>query len=123
MLLMPLGVMRAPVDDQPRTRRVHLKDVYIAGTQYHDMSSNEEIQTLKVCDPLVLRREPENPHDASAIAVFTTSGRKVGYCPRHQNRTVARLMDQGVPVKAYVDKVAPDDAAWKRIWIRVEEEI
>ena len=123
MLLMPFGI-KAQTEPTPQKKRVvHLKNVYIAGTQYHDMSENKDLARLRADDPLYLRREPQNPYDEYAIAVYTRSNQMIGYIPRHQNRTVARIMDQGVTVTATVEKVAPDTSPWRRIWIRVQEEV
>jgi hypothetical protein len=123
MLLMPFGVVAPAKADAPQKRRVHLKDVYIAGTQYHDMARNEDLARFAPGDPLQLKREPGNPHDEYAIQVLTRSGEMVGYIPRHQNRTVARIMDQGVEVVASIDRIAPDDSPWRRVWIKVEEKV
>jgi hypothetical protein len=38
--------------------------------------------------PLRLRAEPDNPHDANAIAVLTEAGEPVGYVPRELNPRV-----------------------------------
>lgn len=43
-----------------------------------------------------LRREPENPHDANAIAVFNHRGVQVGYLPREEAAWLAPLLDSGV---------------------------
>lgn len=42
-----------------------------------------------------LRREPENPHDANAIAVFNHRGVQVGYLPREEAAWLAPLLDAG----------------------------
>lgn len=122
MLLMPLG---AAAGEAPRDKKraVHLKNVYIAGTQFHDVSEDADLGALAVGDALALRREADNPHDEYAVAVYTDSNRKLGFIPRHQNRTIARIMDQGVLVSASIDKVAPDASPWRRIWINVQEEV
>jgi hypothetical protein len=123
MLLMPLGIVAPETPKAQSKRRIHLKDVYIAGTQYHNVSTNHELARLAVGDALRLKREPDNKYDESAIAVYTQANDMVGYIPRYQNRTIARIMDQGVVVTATIDKIAPDDAPWRRIWITVQEEI
>jgi hypothetical protein len=37
--------------------------------------------------------EPDNPHDAHAIAVVVEGGEKVGYLPREEAQRFGRLMD------------------------------
>jgi len=55
--------------------------------------------------PLVLRREPHNPHDANAIEVFTADGAKLGYVPRRRNRRLAELMDAGHAFDARIGQI------------------
>jgi len=121
MLLMPFGIV-APKKAEPK-RLVHLKDVYIAGTQYHDIATHKDLARLELGAVLRLKREPDNRYDTYAIRVETDAGEMVGYIPKHQNRTIARIMDQGVEVIASVDKIAPDEAPWRRIWIKVHEKV
>lgn len=121
MMLMPFGAVTSKRAEPKRL--VHLKDVYIAGTQYHDIANNKDLARLALGDALVLKREPDNRYDEYAIRVVTPSGDMVGYIPKHQNRTIARIMDQGVEVIASVDKIAPDEAPWRRIWIKVQEKV
>lgn len=123
MLLMPFGIRGGARAQAPQKRNVHLKDVYIAGTQYHDFSENTDIARLAQGDVCRLEREPSNAFDEYAIRVLTESGAMLGYIPKHQNRTIARIMDQGVEVVARIDRIAPDSAPWRRIWIKVEERV
>ena len=37
-------------------------------------------------------REPENPYDVNAVALYA-GGLRIGYVPRRRNSTVARLLD------------------------------
>jgi len=52
---------------------------------------------------LVLRREPDNKFDGNAVAIHSAYGTKLGYVPRGDARTVARVMDAGVQVRARYD--------------------
>lgn len=78
----------------------------VAGYQYYNGAA--VISQLRIGDPLVLRREPDNPHDELAIEVLTTSGHKLGYVPRPENALIADLLDQGLTVKAEIDYLDPD---------------
>jgi len=125
-LLLPLCLVpskeppqAAPAAD--RKRRVHLKDVHVAGVQYHAAAEQQVLHALQPGQELVLKREPGNPYDDRAIAVYTDNGRKIGFVPQRQNRTIARIMDQDVPVKARVKAVNPQARLWESIEIRVEE--
>ena len=52
--------------------------------------------------PLLLRRDPENPHDASAIAVDTEDGGQAGWVPREVAAELAPDLDAGRPWSAIV---------------------
>ena len=65
-------------------------------------------------DPLVLVREPGNPHDQNAVRVEWRTF-KLGYVPRAENQAVARQLDRGTPLVARVSKVQHTRAPNKRI--------
>jgi len=54
---------------------------------------------------LSLAREPQNPHDPNAIALFTNEGQQVGYLKRELARHLAPLIDSGVEYEASVSDV------------------
>jgi len=65
-------------------------DTWIVGLQYYDgagAAANREV---------VFEREPDNPFDANAIAVFATDGTQAGHLPRYDAAYFAPLMDEGV---------------------------
>jgi len=86
----------------------------IVGAQYHPGGPEQlkRLADLKRKFPdmpigLELRREPENPHDRNAVAVwcrFRKDGRTqeqhLGYVPRGDAKAVAKVMDAGVQVRA-----------------------
>ena len=45
---------------------------------------------------VILKRTPENPHDANAIAVFTPQDCPIGHLPRHDAAYFAPLVDAGI---------------------------
>jgi hypothetical protein len=69
-------------------------------------------------DALDLMREPENPHDADAIAVYWR-GYQLGYLPREENRTLARLLDGGAELRAQVVSTCPAAEPWEQCALRV----
>jgi hypothetical protein len=121
MFLVPLGFAVADERETKSEKFIYLKDVYVAGLQFHEFDTPESIKALRAGDALSLRREPENPYDEFAIGVFDAAGRKLGFIPMYQNRTVARIMDQDVRVVASVERIADDSAPWKRVTIKVME--
>lgn len=71
-----------------------------------DGSSRQlEIAECKPGDLLDLVRQPDNPHDHMAVAIFTSSGTCVGYLGRVKAQWIGSKMDRGVPVSAIVERV------------------
>lgn len=69
---------------------------YIAGAPYHT-GAREAIAKLRGGEELVLVREPSNPHDRNAVAVHAADGTKLGYVPRVDAPTVAKVLDRELP--------------------------
>lgn len=63
------------------------------------------IKKLSRGEALNLVREPDNPYDKYAVAVFRTSGEQIGYIPAGDRR-LADHMDMGGAVSAKVVRVA-----------------
>ncbi|XBH23164.1 HIRAN domain-containing protein [Jonesiaceae bacterium BS-20] len=84
-------------------KSIHLRhwDIYgsrIVGRSHYKAGQVErgDGQMLK------LKREPENDHDANAIAVMTSSGAsKIGYIAKGQAKRVAKAMDGGLDLVAH----------------------
>ena len=56
-------------------------------------------------EPLALKRELENNHDANAILVLDRQGNKLGYIPTVRNKSLARKLDTGEAVKTILLQV------------------
>jgi hypothetical protein len=78
---------------QPFAREIMLIEGHVAGTTHSKVGEWEE--ELREDDFLVLRRQPDNPHDPMAIMVLDEKGRRLGYVPRDRNEILARLLDAG----------------------------
>ena len=66
----------------------------VAGAaQFHDAVLQSD-EVAPGC-ALVLRREPDNEHDANAIALLTASGAQAGYVPREVAASLAGELDGG----------------------------
>jgi hypothetical protein len=74
----------------------------LAGFRYHEAPA--VFPEMRVGDELTLAREPDNPHDASAVRV-EWRGRRLGYVPRAQNDAIAWAMDRGEPLSARVSRL------------------
>ncbi len=98
-------------------RRLLLQESPLAGFQYHRAAAIWPF--LRVDEPLILRREPSNPHDRHAVAVWFKN-EHLGYIPRRENRTLAMLMDQGQRLEARIVRLLDEQNPWRKIRIRVE---
>ena len=85
---------------------VSLFQCHVAGFPYYQ--GPMIISNLKPGEQLKLLREPNNPYDSKAIAVFTSNGHKLGYVPRTHNPLPADLMDNGHKLTASLSSVSPD---------------
>ena len=74
---------------------------------------------LDADQPLVLTREPHNPYDDMAVAIYWKSG-KLGYIPRENNTVIANIIDQGFKVRAFIHEKRSTAHPWERLWVRVE---
>lgn len=69
---------------------------YIVGSQYRT-GARVAIAALRTGEVLTLRREPDNPHDRNAVAVYDACGEHLGYVPRQDAGAVAKVIDTGLP--------------------------
>ncbi len=99
-----------------QTVKVLVQSSPLAGFQYHEAAVLWD--EMRVGDPLVLAREPDNPHDANAVRV-EWRGRMIGYLPRAENRSVAAEMDRGGRVEARIARLREHRNPWQRVLIEV----
>ncbi|WP_052507114.1 HIRAN domain-containing protein [Desulfonatronovibrio magnus] len=85
---------------------VSLFQCHVAGFPYYQ--GPKIFSDLQSGQKLKLLREPNNPHDSKAIAVFTSNGHKLGYIPRTHNPLPADLMDNGHKLTAGLSSVSSD---------------
>lgn len=110
LLFLPKPEAAKPVNE------MRLCSPYVAGFQYY---RGPEIESqLHKNNLLTLKREPTNPHDCYAIEVFR-DGDKLGYLPRAENKVIARLMDQGVEVKARILEVDRKAYNYQKVKVKV----
>lgn len=88
----------------------------VVGSAYPNPDGTSRQAAIKDCWPgerVELVREPENPHDHLAVAVYSPRGVQVGYLGRDRAAWVAPKMDRGADVRAIVERVrsgGPPDA-------------
>ena len=109
-LLLALAVARA------NEVQVLVQSSPLAGSQYYALSS--AWSEIRPGDKLLLKREPDNRHDANAIRV-EWNGHQLGYVPRTENRALAAAMDRGERVEARVAKLKKHRNPWQRVEFEV----
>ncbi|TXD36729.1 hypothetical protein FRC98_12955 [Lujinxingia vulgaris] len=72
----------------------------VAGLQFHEFQL--AAFPLDLGQRLRVVREPDNPYDARAIALYA-GDRRIGYVPRRLNKMPARLLDAGWPLIARIE--------------------
>jgi hypothetical protein len=93
-----------------------LERFHIAGFQFHE--GPELIEHLEPGCELSLVREPKNPHDQRAVALYF-GGVHIGYVPRDRNRTIARMLDQGAPLICRITDVDPEEDPWRAVEVAI----
>lgn len=116
LLVLPGAALRA----QEGQVRLLVQASPLAGSQFHDLEALRP--RLRVGDPLSLVREPENPHDPRAVRV-EWQGRKLGYVPRKENRSVAAALDRGDVLRARIARLREDPDPWRRLEFEIWMEL
>ena len=93
-----------------------LNEFAVAGLPFYD--GPELLDELQPGESLSLAAEPDNPFDHDAIRI-DAHGRKIGYVPRGENGPLARLLRQGVPLRARVARIAPEASTWGALTVLV----
>ena len=93
---------------------VKLTTLNVAGLQYgemaeHTFSPNEELKAV---------REPDNPYDRYAVALYKEN-RRVGYIPRTNSRIIASLLDSEHDLRIRVRHFESKKEAWERLWVSI----
>jgi hypothetical protein len=100
----------------PLGREVILQHCAVAGFRHHQ--APWLWPALRRREPLTLRREPDNPHDPDAVALYWR-GEKLGYLPRGENLVAARLLDHRRNLGARVEALRADAEGNQRIRVAV----
>jgi hypothetical protein len=89
----------------PGKQKIMLANLFITGFQYYD--GPEVADMLEPGLLLKLYREPHNRFDHLAVEVYAGEA-KLGYIPRNENITIARLIDSGVRLQAVITELNPE---------------
>ena len=90
-----------------------LLEFNIAGLGHYDAG---EFPSEKLPIRLRLEREALNRYDPLAVAVYESEDLKLGYLPRTGNEVIARLMDGGKKITAFVSS---DVNSWYNAIVQV----
>ena len=115
MAAMPL--LAVNIKAQAKDQSTLLLQTNVAGFRYYE---GQRIWSgLDTNRPLILSREPHNPYDDKAIAIYWKS-EKLGYIPRENNTVIANIIDQGLKVRALIHEKRKTAHPWERLCVRVE---
>lgn len=94
-----------------------IQESSIAGFQHHQ---GEQVwDQLAVGQEIKLVREPANPYDKQAVAIYWQDA-KLGYLPRQTNYTIAQMVDRWQRLHATLIQRREHDNTWKRLRICIE---
>jgi len=97
-------------------QKIWLATIFIAGFNHYDGPEAESL--LEAGMPLQLNRQPHNRYDRNAIEILSGEA-KLGYIPRYKNKTIARLMDEGIMVQAEIKEILPDSGFFENVKVEV----
>lgn len=116
MLPATLAVAKSKASVRLNSRRLLIQKSPIAGFQYHE---GENVwPQMKAGDTLKLAREPDNPHDPKATAVYWKQ-HMIGYVPRAENTAVAQMMDRGERLNTRIARLGEGPNPWDRIEMEI----
>jgi hypothetical protein len=110
-LLAGLGAAAATPLVGADNRSILIQESPLAGFPFYAGALNWP--SLSVGDELRLVREASNVHDSNAVAVYVHD-EQLGYVPRVENTTVARMLDRGERLEARISELSDEDA-WERV--------
>ncbi|WP_160689093.1 HIRAN domain-containing protein [Clostridium sp. C2-6-12] len=91
---------------EEHTKDIYLNSIYVAGTNYLDIS--EAYNKLTEGSILCLIREPNNPYDSNAILISTVDGHVIGYVPKESNLILKNLIDNGKYLYGKIKEVSDE---------------
>jgi hypothetical protein len=103
---------------EPSAENRYESAFFVHGLRHRAPEAEEEARRLAPGDPLVIRPEPENPHDPRALRVLTTlGGTHLGFVPRYLCEDLHRLQDMeghdGVRVRVRRVNTPPTPAQFR----------
>ncbi len=90
-----------------KNRWIELTTLRVAGLQYGELAEHAFLDY----EELIAVREPDNPHDPCAVALYKGNER-VGYIPRTDSRVMASLLDSDHRLRICVSRFDPESEPW-----------
>ena len=89
----------------------NLKPFTLIGTgeRFNNADGTSRQRELALCqhgEPVIMIREPANPRDRMAVALFSVRGIQIGYLSREHAQWIGKEMDDGREASAVVTSVA-----------------
>ena len=101
-------------------RELLIQESPVAGFRYHDGES--VWSRLSAGDSIELLREPANPYDRRAVAVYWGES-KLGYVPRAANTACSQMLDRGERFTARIKRLRESPDPWKRVELSIAARI
>lgn len=96
--------------------RLLIQKTPLAGFHYHQAA--ERWAEMQVGEALTLQREPNNPHDPAAAAIYRGPER-LGYLRRKDNTAISQMLDRGQALSARISELRDTEQWWERVWVSV----
>jgi hypothetical protein len=113
------GFMLLPIKKLTAKKKNWLLQFHVRGFQYYN--GPNIVYQMKPGESLTLVREPKNPYDKHAIALYHCN-QKIGFVPREDNAVLSRLLDShAATIKAEIIQIHPGagpfDAVYAGIYL------
>jgi hypothetical protein len=100
-----------------QTQKLYLLQFFVAGFKHYQ--GMQLLSNIKQGDYLTLTREPENPHDSCAIALYWQQT-KIGYVPAADNQILSRLLDaNALPLLAQITHINTHTQPWENLAVAI----
>lgn len=111
------------VDDlQPNPDGRVVSRFLVSGVRHID-GADDVLRQLRPGDHLSLRAEPDNPQNARAQLICTSTGHAVGYLPDWMLEDVDELRRRAVEFEVLVERVSPEMHPHLRLLCRIDAKV
>ena len=113
------GFMLLPIKKLTAKKKTWLLQFHVRGFQYYN--GPDIVYQMSPGESLTLVREPKNPYDNKAIALYHRN-RKIGFVPREKNEVLSKLLDShAATINAEIIQInpaaGPFDAVYAGIYL------